>query len=494
MKPSNELFELIKSLNKSEKRFFKLSSNLQSGPKNYIRLFDAIDEMTEYNEESLKQTFQGETFVKHLPSEKNHLYKLILKSLRSFHSDQSISGVLRQEIKNIEILYKKALYAECNKFLQRAKALAEQHEKFYYWFELISWEKQLLEEAYERGDFNRDLDSLIQEETDVINKLRNVAEYQILYSRINYVFRSGGFARNTQEREVVDEISNYHLIKGKNTALSVRASTICYYIKGLCAATNRNYKESYINFLKVKQRLDDYPHIRRDLSERYILTYQHLLNCYIDSKNFEACFELIEVLRQMENEPGFDTTSARVKIFTISYLAELLTYIRSGNFLKAVQLLDKILGGLEEYRDKVSKEKELLFAYYSAVAYFGNKDFNKALFWINRVLNDNEQVLRQDIYSYARILNLLIHFELENYDLLEYIIKSTNRFLNKKEKDTEAEQIILGHLKKLARNPIKENFVAMRSELLQVFQKDNERVVLDYIDVLSWVNSKIDSF
>jgi len=51
MKPSNELFDLIKSLSKSEKRFFKLQSSLQSGDKNYVRLFDCIDRMEEYDEE-----------------------------------------------------------------------------------------------------------------------------------------------------------------------------------------------------------------------------------------------------------------------------------------------------------------------------------------------------------------------------------------------------------------------------------------------------------
>ena len=81
MKPSTELFKLIKSLTKSEKRFFKLSSSLQSGDKNYLKIFDHIEKQDEYDEDAIKEVFAKETFIKHLPSEKNHLYKLILKSL-----------------------------------------------------------------------------------------------------------------------------------------------------------------------------------------------------------------------------------------------------------------------------------------------------------------------------------------------------------------------------------------------------------------------------
>ena len=148
MKPSTELYDLIKSLTKSEKRFFKLHSALQSGDKNYLRIFDAIDKQKTYDEEGLKKQFAKETFIRHLPSEKNHLYKLILKALRAYHSESSISGILKQEIKNIEILYQKALYEECNKLLHRAKRIAKENERFYYWFELLNWEKMLLEEAY----------------------------------------------------------------------------------------------------------------------------------------------------------------------------------------------------------------------------------------------------------------------------------------------------------------------------------------------------------
>ena len=156
MKPSTELHDLIKSLTKSEKRFFKLHSALQSGDKNYLRLFEAIDKQKVYDEEGLKQFFAKETFIKHLPSEKNHLYKLILKALRAFHAESSVSGILKQEIKNIEILYSKALYTECNKLLHRAKRIARENERFYYWFELLNWEKMLLEEAYESGEFTKD--------------------------------------------------------------------------------------------------------------------------------------------------------------------------------------------------------------------------------------------------------------------------------------------------------------------------------------------------
>ena len=176
MKPSNELFKLVKSLSKSEKRFFKLSSSLQAGEKNYIKIFDFIDAQKEYDEEALKDEFKNEVFVKHLSSEKNYLYKLILKSLRNFYSEDSPGSILKLEIKNIEILFSKALYKECEKYIQRVKELAKSTEDFYYWNEIISWEKWLIEDGLQETLNEVLLEELIKEEIEVVEKLRNLAE------------------------------------------------------------------------------------------------------------------------------------------------------------------------------------------------------------------------------------------------------------------------------------------------------------------------------
>lgn len=496
MKPSTELFKLIKSLTKSEKRFFKLSSSLQSGEKNYLKIFDFIEKQPCYDEEELKDYFKKERFIQHLPSEKNHLYKLILKSLRSYYADQNVSSQLKQEIKNIEILYKKALYKECEKFLARAKRIAEQHEKFYYWFELIEWEKRLMEEAYESGKFDADLDALISEESMVIDKLRNLAEYQVLYSKINYIFRSGGFTHNEQERQVVEEIANNHLIIGKNTAISSRASSICYYIKGLCAATNRQYKDSYVFFNKTKTILNNNPKIKKDLGKRYILTLAHLLKCYLQEKDFQSAQETLEEIKSLTSERSFKNLDLEVRLFTITNNEQLKIYNLQGQFDKALDLIPEIEKTRAKYGEKINKEQEIQFLYNIAYTYFGAGEFKKALFYLNQVLNDNEQNLRQDIYSFSRLFNLILHFELENYEFLEYIVKSTNRYLNKTERDYKIEKVFVKQIKRLAKasdnhnkNEVLDEIKQEISELLQDYQ---ERVVLEFINIEAWLISKTD--
>lgn len=496
MKPSTELFDLIRSLTKSEKRFFKLHSALQSGDKNYLRVFDAIDKQKEYDEEALKKQFAKETFIKHLPSEKNHLYKLILKALRAFHAESSVSGILKQEIKNIEILYQKALYVECNKLLHRAKRIARENERFYYWFELLSWEKMLLEEAYESGEFTKDLDALIEEERQVVEKLRNLGAYHILYSKINYVFRSGGYVRTDEEHAMVEEISEHPLIKGKNTALSTRAATICYYTQGFCYWAKRDWKTSLEKFLRVKQILDENPSVKADLQKRYIRTLHYIINGQVELRDMKSARANIKLMRELTGEPGFVGRNIETQIFVASYLSELRLLDRSGEHDKALVLVDEVLTGMERIGPGLQKEYELEFYFALACAYFGAGEMNKALFWLNKVLNDNEPTLRQDIFTYARLFNLVVHYELANYDLLEYIVRSTQRFLSKHHRAYQVESTLVDHIKRLARatDPAvkDELFRQLRKEFTEHFKDPNESLVLKYFDVLSWVDGHIE--
>lgn len=500
MKPSQELFRLIKSLSKSEKRFFKLMSSLQSGEKNYIKLFDAIERQSEYDEEGIKKEFKSETFVRHLPSEKNHLYKLILKSLRLFYSENSVSAILAEQIQSVEILYNKALYSECSKLVKKAKKLAKSHERFYYLFEFIKWEKTLLEEEYQAGKFDRDLNKLIEEEHAVIERLQNLAEYQILYSKINYVFRQGGYVRNAQERKIVSEIQSHPLINGKNTALSKRAAATCYYVKGLCAITNNDVEDSFANFSRVVRIFEENPALIQDIPKQYIKSLGNLFYYYIGADNYDPLFAQIEKMRSLKDQSGYNRIDIQLRIFISTTYFELLAYDRRGEYEVAMQKVNEAKKVLDSFGEKATKEDRVLFDHIIANIYFGAGNYREVLRQLNPVLNDNETNLRQDIYSFSRLFNLVIHYELGNYDLLDYLVKSTERYFAKRRKSLglgyEFEITFIRQFKLLVKavrhgkgtTPMLKD---MRDSLNELLSDHNEKVALEYFDYITWIDGQL---
>tara|TARA_R110001592_G_scaffold325782_3_gene606067 strand:- start:1584 stop:3143 length:1560 start_codon:yes stop_codon:yes gene_type:complete len=495
MKPSTELFDLIGSLTKSEKRFFKLSSSLQSGDKNYLKIFDAIEKQTEYDEERLKQLFAEETFIRHFPSEKNHLYKLILKSLRLYHSDKSSGSVLKQEIKNIEILFRKALFKECAKYLARAKKIAVKNEKFYYSIDLINWERMLLEESYESGDFSKKVNDLILEEQGVIEELTNLAQYQVLYSRINYLFKIGGFVKG-DERKQVEQIAMHPLIKDSSLANSVRAKSICYYVRGFCCESFRDVEGMIKNFGEVVRILDENKDIKNDVPKRYIRALTNYIHGFVSMKRYEEAEVQLQKLIDLSKDSAFSHIDVEITLFTNRVMSQLLLLNRKGLFSEAVELVDNLAREMEEDRHQINKENDIIFSYLIAYIYFGNGQYKEALQWINRVLNDNENTLRQDIYSYARIFALLIHLEKESYDLLEYLNKSTYRHFRKNKDDYKVELRLLEFIKKLSKNQSRTQrldiYKEMQDKFVDIFETEDDRIILQYIDFKSWVKSKIE--
>ena len=66
-----------------------------------------------------------------------------------------------------------------------------------------------------------------------------------------------------------------------------------------------------------------------------------------------------------------------------------------------------------------------------AIILFAEKKYKHALNWINEVINFEDDAIRLDIHCNARIMNMMLHYELGNYDYLKNLYRSTVRYLKK---------------------------------------------------------------
>ena len=104
---SDITFQLVHSLSRNEKRYFKLFSGLVKGQKNYLEIFEIMEKQQVYDEEALKKKLAKKPYAKQLTYEKHYLRKMILKALRSYHSsDESRLGNV---ISDLETLTEKGL-------------------------------------------------------------------------------------------------------------------------------------------------------------------------------------------------------------------------------------------------------------------------------------------------------------------------------------------------------------------------------------------------
>ena len=120
------------------------------------------------------------------------------------------------------------------------------------------------------------------------------------------------------------------------------------------------------------------------------------------------------------------------------------------------------------------------------MVYFGVGEYNKALHWLNKIINTNYDGLRQDIIRISKLINLIVHFELGNDDLLSYIYKSSVRFFTQQEKQYKFETVFLDYFKKIALSKRdskqKETYIKFKEELEKVFKDPYEKNALEYFN------------
>jgi hypothetical protein len=102
--------------------------------------------------------------------------------------------------------------------------------------------------------------------------------------------------------------------------------------------------------------------------------------------------------------------------------------------------------------------------------------------------------MRGDLQSYARLLLLLSHFELGNYDILDHLAQSCYRFMQKKKNLTLVQEMLFRFFKNPFKNVnrnMQPNFEKLLNTVLELKKSRYETRTFAYIDIISWLESKV---
>jgi hypothetical protein len=498
MKPSNLLFDIVKSLNAEEIKYFQKVSSLQQGEKNYIRLFSFITSMPEYDEEAVKEKFKGETFIRHLPSEKNQLLHHVLKSLRHFRIENSVAAGINEQIKDIHILFNKSLYKQSRKVLNSVKEQAYQHELFYSVLEIIELEKVLIDMEAHFGQITTiTIDTLIHEETDIFKKIEQLTHFEKLLSQLNTLSARLLFVRTKKDVEAIEKIEKDKTLNDAGAINSRKSFITALHIRGLASRLLNKPDEMSDSFQSIIYTLENNPSLIPGLSKSYIVAHGYLIRYYAIKRMYTDGFKTIDKLKALWMSPQFKSTDLQIAIFSNSYINEMLLYAYIGQHEKAKNVIPAVIKGLEKYETKINEEELLRIYHVITMTYFGIGEYSKALHWINKIINSNYSELRQDIIRIAKLVNLILHFELGNEDLLPYLYKSTQRFVSSLENKYHFETLFLDYFKKISMSKREgrqtQTYVKFKEEMQVVFKDPYEKNALEYFNFYAWLDSKIHS-
>jgi len=490
------LFILIKTLTKAEKRNFQLAFNKNNSKEDvlFIQLFNTLDKLKEYDEELILKKIPA-IKKQQLSNVKAHLYKQLLTTLRLLYKQKDPLIDLREQLDYARVLYSKGLYNQSLKLLSKAKSMAIEQEEVMLSYEIIEFEK-LIESRHITRSLENRADELSEESRVIEQKLSNISKLSTLSLRMYGLYLKLGHARDERDANMVKLFFEKELPANCHQDMSFyekihlyQAYSWYYYIL-----------QDFVMFYRYTRKWVDlftlYPSLQKTDVELYIKAMHNLLTAQFYTSNHVKFIRDLGTLETFisENNETFNENT-KTTAFVYVYTARINRYFLEGTFSEGLSIIPQLEAEIAEHQLKVDQHRVLLFYYKIACLYFGSGDNNKAIVYLNKIIHLRIGNLRADIQCFARILHLIAHYELENYSLVEYLIKSVYHFIAKNKDLGQMMEEILKFLRKnIYANPkaLKSAFENLKEKLVQLSQNPYERRSFLYLDIISWLESKIE--
>ena len=223
----DNLFVLIKSLSKSEKRQFKLYVGRLgvNEDSKFLTLFNILEKLPFYDESTILK--KGVVKKQQLSNLKAHLYKQILISLRLNPSHQNIRIQIREQLDFATILYHKGLYKQSLKILDKAKSLAIANEEKNIAYEIVELEK-VIESQYITRSISSRADELTIQAKELSQQNVLASKLSNLSLQLYGLFLKTGYVKNDKENKRITKYFNDRLPKYNINTLGFREKLWLY--------------------------------------------------------------------------------------------------------------------------------------------------------------------------------------------------------------------------------------------------------------------------
>ena len=494
--PKDNLFVLIKSLTKSEKRQFKLyvgrmGSNEDS---KFLSLFNVLDKMLRYQEKIILE--KGIVTKQQLSNLKAHLYKQILISLRMNPVHKNIRILIREQLDFATILYQKGLYKQSLKLLEKAKLLALKHEEKYIAYDIVELEK-IIESQYITRSLSNRADHLITEaeylsrQNNLTTQLSNLSLQ--LYQRLI----KAGYAKNDGEYKEITHFFYKNIPDVELEKLGFREKLWYYKAHVWYGFLTQDFLATYRYAAKWVEMFEENPQMIPLHPVFYLKGNNYLMESLSLIKypvKFKSVLNLMYQRTESNEFPVNDNLKALNFQFYFSNRLNLC--FMEGVFEEGVSLVPKIIAGIETFHNQIDPHHVMLFYYKIACLYFGKSDYEKCIFYLDKIISNKALKMREDLLCFTRVLSLFAHYEAGFDYHLEKQLRETYKFLIKMNDLYAVQKAMIRFVRSLGNiypHELKAAFQKLYEELKPYENDPYERRSFLYLDILSWLESKIEN-
>lgn len=494
---SDTLMHLIKSLQRSEKRHFKLfvSRLSPSTTPLYLELYNFLDKTGKYVEEDILRNITG-LKKSQLANVKANLFKQLMTSLRLLHRDNSIDQQIREQLDFAHILYSKRLYRASLQILEKAKKKAMEYEMHPLAIEIISFEKRIESQHITHSVETRS-EFLARTSEKLLSQYSRENRFSSLSILLYGLYLQGGLAGNDEDVKRIAAFYDEHVPDYEEHDLSFYEKLYLYQSNVWVSRMTHDF----VRHFRFAQKWVDLFHQDENMLKvnmpLYLKGLHNLLYSLFRAMKYRQFVAQLNHLTHFNDDGKYqmDYNEEAVHHLFI-YIHRINRHFLEGSFTEALNWLPDLEHILSDNKYNWDIHRVMVFYYSIACLYFGSGNNDRAIEFLNKIINNPQRDIRQDIQSYARILNLIAHFELGNDVLVGYQLKSVYRFLAKQEELNQVNRAIVTFLRRtpsMQRYFIRDEFEKLLVQLKQIEQLPYERRSFLYLDIISWLESKVEN-
>jgi hypothetical protein len=441
MKQKEDLFRLIQSMSRSEKRYFTIEAKKWgTNETRYLELYNLINGMKVYDEEKLRKRFP-----RNLSADKNYLYEALLKNIRDFNRNGSCFARIRELIFDAKNLYKRGLYTQVENRLAEAKSLAVEVGDHLALLEInqlepfISW--------HTNKDFIAHIKTLFKERKQIGKKLQDELEYTELSYLLSMAFKKGMDPASMPELEgPLSELKKLAGQPEKLDEVSDHGQRRLFQCLAIQAQMSGDHDTAAVFFEKVVDWWKGFQKYKTEEFSRYLVDISNLINAYYTIEAYDSVWAQI---KRLEGEAN-DDTEVKGLVFLKATLFKILFFMNTGSVQNLAELGDSIADGLNQYH--LNEGSRITLISNMAVYCFCCEDFQNCIEWCEKVIkqrNKSETRIKDQIG--LQLLWLMSKIELDDVDEIENALRSTRRFLKQRKVLVEGnfEYLLFDLLKKL---------------------------------------------
>jgi hypothetical protein len=390
-------------------------------------------------------------------------------------------------------LYNKGLYLQALKMLEKLKETAREHNQVTFMMQALFLEKNIEVLHITRSMEDR-AEVLASEAEQSSRRLNRITLLSNLALKLYSWYIKHGHARNEQDASAIKQYFEESLPFEGDQATGFYEKL--YFFQSYCwfAFILQDFLMYYRYTQKWVDLFEKEPEMIEIETAHYIKGMHNLISANFDLKNRKKFEEYLEKFEQFSETPLVKANdNNKVQCFVYINIAKLNKHFMNGTFSDGLMLVPPIEQKLKEYVLYLDRHRILVFYYKISSLYFGSGDYDNTINYLNKIINWKVD-LRTDLQCYARLLHLIAHYEIGNFDILEYLIKSVYRFMAKMENLSIVEEEIF----KFLRNSFQLSYRKLRPEFEKLLFKlkslENNRFetrAFSYLDIISWLESKV---